>query len=283
MPASLTMPYNSASQPYMPVIAEEMADTDFEKTAALGYRVFFDPTSNVSITRSLAGGIKLTAPAAPASVVSNFTFDAIGKTLTVAVDGTAPQVVNLASLDDEGVRIQIAAGQLQLVNAAGTVLSSTAITAIDAQQLTGVASAGAYTISLTNGGSVAITCANIGQMYPTGTPVAATELLSKDCKAVAVSALPINATQLVGIVPAANTSNVLAVSGTNLVSTVNGVASTIALNTIVNCTTIRAAYPTAVSPTVATANLLTDACTKVAVRRAVSSFGTNLNYWVLST
>jgi hypothetical protein len=265
----------------MPVIAEELADTDFEKTAALGYRVFFDPASNVAITRSLAG-IKLVAPTAPLSTVSQFVWDAIGKTLTVAVDGTAPKVVNLASLDDEGVRLQVAAGQLNLLSADGSIISSTPITSIDAQQLTGVASATGYTLNLTNGGSATLTCANIGQMYPTGAPVAATELLSKDCKAVAVSALPINATQLVGVVPAANTAHTMAIAGANLTSTVNGVVATVPLASIVTCATIRAAYPAAVSPTVATANLLTDACTKVAVRRATSSFGTNLNYWVLA-
>lgn len=281
MPSSLTMPYLSAAQPLMPVIAEEIADTDFEKTAALGYRVLFDPTSTVGITRSLSG-IKLTAPTAPASAVTTFSWDAIGRTLTVAVDGTAPKVVNLASLDDEGVRLQVDAGQLNLLSADGTIISSTPITAIDAQQLSGVADPGAYVISLTNGGAVKITCADIGLMYPTGVPTPKTELLSKDCKAVAINALPINATQLVGIVPAANTAHTMAIAGSNLTSTVNGVAATVALSSIVNCTTIRAAYPAAVSPTVATANLLTDACTKVAVRRAVSSFGTQLNYWVLA-
>jgi hypothetical protein len=259
------------------VVAEELADSDFEKTTALAYRVFFDPASNVAVSRSLSG-IKLTASA---STVSTFSWDAVGRNLTVAVDGTTSKVVNLASLDDEGAKIQVAAGQLQLVAQDGTILSSTPITSLDAQQLTGAASGTGYKLSLTNGGSVTITCADIGQMYATGTPVAATELLTKDCKAVPISSLPINSTQLVGVVPAANTSHTIAVAGTSLSSVVNGVTATTPLSAVVNCASIKAAYPAAPTATVATANLLTDACTTVKVRRAVSSFGTLLNYWVL--
>jgi hypothetical protein len=60
---------------------------------------------------------------------------------------------------------------------------------------------------------------------------------------------------------------------------VDGVAAQVTLPPI-DCAAINAAYPAAPSAT-AQANLLTDACTKVKMKRAVSSLGTPLNYWVI--
>jgi hypothetical protein len=282
-----------------------------------------DPASTAIVTKS-AAGLKINVPptpAAPLSTVTTFAFDALAKKLKVAVDGTAALEVDLGALDDEATKLVLNGQNLELQNSAGAVLSSTPIGQIDAQQLTGAAAAAGYKLTLSNGGSATITCADIGQMYATGVSTAATELLSKDCKAVKVSELPIAPSQLTAgalptnvtvsgssinspitntaaTLPAANITGVLpasalppttvsnTIAGTGaartLSTTVNGVVGTpVPLpETLITCAAISAAYPAAPSAT-AQANLYTDACTKVKMKRAVSSLGTPLNYWVI--
>jgi hypothetical protein len=231
------------------------ADTDVFSgygTGSSPLQLDIDPTSTAIITKSPAG-LKINVPPAPApvpSVISKFAFDAIAKTITVATDGTADMVINVAALDDEGTKIVINGQNLELQNATGTVLSSTPIGAIDAQQLTGVAAAAGYKLTLSNGGSVTITCADIGQMYSSGTGTASTELLSKDCMAVKISQLPIAPGQLTAgalpanvTVPAASitgtlpvsslppTTNVLSLTTGTLKSVVNGIESSVVIPT----------------------------------------------------
>jgi hypothetical protein len=103
----------------------------------------------------------------------------------------------------------------------------------------------------------------------------------------------IPAANVTGTLPASAlppTTNVIAIAAGGLstdpfvvTTTVNGVVSTATLPAAppVTCASIQAAYPAAVSATTAV-NLLTDACTKVKLQRAVSSFGTPLNYWVIA-
>lgn len=179
MPASLTLPYDSITFPLMPVIAEEMKDSDFTKTTADGIGVKFDPTGNVAITRSL-NGIKLDAPLSDATT---FTFDAVGKTLNLAIDGNTVQTVNLAALDDEGAALVINGQNLELVSNDGTVLSTTPISAIDAQQLTSAMVGQALVLTLSNGGQIEVTCVEIGQMFaPMAGPVPlTTSFLADDC------------------------------------------------------------------------------------------------------
>jgi hypothetical protein len=173
------------------VVGEELS-ADFLFTSGKGYSVSIDPASDVIATHSIDGILLELAPgAAPASTVTTFAYDAVSKKLSVAVDGTTALAVDLAALDDEGTKLVINGQNLELQNNAGTVLSSTPIGQLDAQQLTGAAAAAGYKITLSNGGSVTITCADIGQMYASGVATATTELLSKDCKAVKVSELPI--------------------------------------------------------------------------------------------
>lgn len=285
-----------------------------------------DPASTAIITKS-AAGLKINvppSPAAPLSTVTTFAFDALAKKLKVAVDGTAALEVDLGALDDEATKLVLNGQNLELQNSAGTVLSSTPIGQIDAQQLTGAAAAAGYKLTLSNGGSVTITCTDIGQMYATGASTATTELLSKDCKAVKVSELPIAPSQLTAgalptnvtvsgssinspitnaaaTIPAANITGVLPASAlppTTVSNTIAGTGAARTLSTTVNgvvgapvplpetvippltCAAISAAYPAAPAPT-AQANLYTDACTKVKMKRAVSSLGTPLNYWVI--
>jgi hypothetical protein len=182
MPASLVPPYASIVNPFMPVIAEEMADSDFAKSAATGITLNIDPASNVIATRSLAG-IKLTAPVAAASDATTFSYDAVGKKLNLAIDGNTVQTVDLAALDNEGAKLVINGQNLELVAEDGTVLSSTPITAIDAQQLTSAVAANTLTITLSNGGDVDITCTEISALYPAKVgPVPTTvSFLADDC------------------------------------------------------------------------------------------------------
>jgi hypothetical protein len=157
--------------PLEPVIGKELAAESFQLVGQ-EYKVKFDPASTVTVTDS-AAGIKLVAPVAPAaalSTVTTATFDAVAKTITIAVDGTTPKIIPVGGLDDEGTQIVINAGQIELKNSSGTVLSSTPITQIDAQQISKTAAAAGYTIAVTNGGSITITPADFAVMYP---PVAA--------------------------------------------------------------------------------------------------------------
>jgi hypothetical protein len=285
-------------------------------TTASPLNLVIDPASTATVTQS-AAGLKINVPpsaAAPLSTVTTFAWDALAKKLKVAVDGTAALEVDLGALDDEATKLVLNGQNLELQNSDGTVLSSTPIGQIDAQQLTGAAAAAGYTLTLSNGGSVTITCADIGQMYATGASTAATELLSKDCKAVKVSELPIAPSQLTAgalptnvtvsgssinspitnaaaTLPAANitgvlpasalppTTNALSITAGVLKSVVDGVEATVPLPPI-DCAAIAAAYPAAPATTTQ-ANLYTDACTKVKLKRAVSSLGTPLNYWVI--
>jgi hypothetical protein len=168
------------TNPKEPVIGSELAAESF-KIDAGQYKVNIDPASNVAATES-AAGIKLMAPVTAASAVTTFAFDAVAKTITVAVDGTASQVINVGALDDEGAKLVINGQNLELQNAAGVVLSSTQIGQLDAQQLTGAAIAAGYKLTLSNGGSVTITAPEIGSIFPTaaaGSVSATTELLTK--------------------------------------------------------------------------------------------------------
>jgi hypothetical protein len=182
------------------VIGAEMDGRSF-KIAGGQYGIRLDPASSGASLS--AAGLKITAGAAVPSVVSTFAFDALAKTITVAVDGTASKVIDLAALDNTGVKLVLNGQNLELQDSTGKVLSSSPISQVGAQQLAGVASAAGYKVSLSNGGSATITCADIGQMYASGASTAATELLSKDCRAVTISGLPISPGQLTpGILPA---------------------------------------------------------------------------------
>jgi hypothetical protein len=156
--------------PLQEVIGKELAAESF-KLVGSEYKVNIDPASNIVATESLAG-IKLMAPVvtAAASTITTAIFDAVAKTITIAVDGTIPKVINVGGLDDEGTQIVLNAGVLELKNSSGTVLSSTPISQIDAQQLTGAVTAAGYVLTLTNGGAVTITAPQIGGLF---TPVAA--------------------------------------------------------------------------------------------------------------
>jgi hypothetical protein len=94
---SLTKPYDSASQALMPVIAEELADTDFTKSATDGFSLKFDPSSSISVTRSLAG-IKLT----PAPAVDFWRSGAGGTTLP---DGTTDLTESIRRNGSVGINV----------------------------------------------------------------------------------------------------------------------------------------------------------------------------------
>jgi hypothetical protein len=170
--------------PLQEVIGKELAAESF-KLVGSEYKVNIDPASNIIATESLAG-IKLMAPAAPvaaASTVTTATFDAVAKTITIAVDGTIPKVINVGGLDDEGTQIVLNAGVLELKNSSGTVLSSTPISQIDAQQISKTAAAAGLAIAVTNGGSITIAPADIAVMYPpvaAGAVTTAKKLMSTD-------------------------------------------------------------------------------------------------------
>lgn len=182
-----------------PVIGEELS-ADFLITPGSGYSISIDQTSDVRDTHSAAGmklqvkfdpasGTNITTSAAgikidaPLSDATTFTYDAVGKTLNLAIDGNTVQTVNLAALDDEGAALVINGQNLELVAADGTVLSTTPITAIDAQQLTSAMAGNALVLALSNGGEVKVTCVEISQMFTAavGPVPLTTAFLGDDC------------------------------------------------------------------------------------------------------
>jgi hypothetical protein len=89
------MPYDSAAQALMPVVAEELADSDFSKSPTTGFGIKFDPSSSISVTRSL-NGIKLSTVASGTwntvgtTVPSVNVADSVYHTGVVTIGGTAP-------------------------------------------------------------------------------------------------------------------------------------------------------------------------------------------------
>ena len=126
-------------------------------------------TSGVTLTstvNTIAAPVDLTSavnaviasPSGTAAVVAanphpglTATFDPLANTITI-VHGTSTQVMNLGKLDDEGVKLALTGGNLQLLNAAGVVLSTIPLTGIDMQQL----SISGNVITLSNGGNVTL-------------------------------------------------------------------------------------------------------------------------------
>lgn len=148
-------------------------------TAISPLQLTLDPASTAVVTTSPTG-LKIDAPLSDATT---FTYDAVGKTLNLAIDGNTVQTVNLAALDDEGAALVINGQNLELVAADGTVLSTTPITAIDAQQLTSAMAGNALVMTLSNGGEIKITCTEIGQMFAAaaGPVPLVTSFLADDC------------------------------------------------------------------------------------------------------
>jgi hypothetical protein len=103
--------------------------------AATPFALKIDPASTAPVTVG-PNGLKVDCCPPVASKVTTFTHDKLGRTITVAVDGTAAMTIDVSSLDDEAVSMEFTAGYLVLKNAADTVLSTTPIPDRDAQTLT---------------------------------------------------------------------------------------------------------------------------------------------------
>ncbi len=185
--------------------------------AATPTTIKIDPASTAPVSVGPAG-LKVDAPPIVPSQITTFTQDKIGKTITIAVDGTAPMTIDVSNLDDEAYQMEFSAGYLLLKNQAGVVLSTTPIPDLDAQKLTGLAGIAGYTLKLTNSTDVVITAPELGQMFPTATPTATTAVLTKDGKSVLVTGLPVT-----------NVTSWTKAAG--MIDTVNGVVSTVAIPT----------------------------------------------------
>ena len=153
-----------------PVIGGEMAAESF-KVAAGQYHISIDPASNVTATESIAG-LKLTVPVA-APTTHTATFDALSNKLTTVVNGVTA-VTDLGALDDEGVTMSFAAGNLVLKNKAGATLSTTPIPDVDAQTLTKTVAASGITIAISGGNSIVLTTADLAAAFPPTTNVLST-------------------------------------------------------------------------------------------------------------
>ena len=157
-----------------PVIGAELAAETF-KIVGNQYQVAIDPASNVTATASTAG-LKLTVPVA-APTTHTATFDALSNKLTTIVNGVSA-VTDLGALDDEGVTMSFAAGNLVLKNKAGATISTTPIPDVDAQTLTKTVAASGITIAISGGNSIVLTSADLAAAFPptshtltiTGTP-----------------------------------------------------------------------------------------------------------------
>ena len=153
-----------------PVIGAEMAAESF-KVVGNQYQVSIDPASNVTATSSTAG-LKLTVPVA-APTTHTATFDVLSNKLTTIVNGVTA-VTDLGALDDEGVTMSFAAGNLVLKNKAGSTLSTTPIPDLDAQTLTKTVAASGITIAISGGNSIVLTSADLAAAFPPTTNVLST-------------------------------------------------------------------------------------------------------------
>lgn len=259
---SLTLPYDSIVNPNMPVIAEEMKDAHFTKTAADGIGVRFDPASNVTITDSL-DGIKIDAPAAPPSDVTTWTWDGVGHILTIAVDGQPPQTVNLSSLDDEGASLVINGQNLELQDEDGNVLSSTPITAIDAQQLSAAMNGAAWEVTLTNGGTVALTCAEVHAMFAQNNeiPEFGINFLADDCTKYSLKAM---LSQIEPFLPSLTSTQLDLTQGGNITL---GSQGTLTFNPL-DCAAIGGLFPSGTGALLAS-EVLTKDCQSYAISEIV--------------
>jgi nitrogen fixation protein len=182
---------------------------------------------------SLTNGGSVTLPAIPATT-NAATFDVLSNKLTITVNGVVA-VVDLGSLDDEGVTMAFSAGNLVLKSKAGTVLSTTPIPDLDAQQLTGAVASGAYKLTLTNGGSVTIDSTQIGSIFADGTATPADKVLVKGGTAVSISSLPISPSQLTaGPLPANVQISAASLPPTTVSNAVAGAGLARTISTTVN-------------------------------------------------
>ena len=235
------------------------------------------------------------------------TWDALTNTITSNVNG-ATSSVSLASLDDEGVKLQIVAGNLELVNKAGAVIGSTPIVDKDGQILSLPSKdPTVLEIAISNGNSVKVDCGIISGLYPSETkalPLKTSEFLSSDCKRYSLELMGKTIVSTFGLTPttcASITALYAPASNPNFSASVMmddcqrytlksiGAAIVGAFNLAstaqiqpVTCATIAAAYPAPSSAGAAfTGTLLTAECLRVKTVRAVSSLGTPLNYYVI--
>ena len=109
-----------------------------------------DLTSVVTNAIGSPSGMAAVIAANPHPALSA-TFDPLTNSITIT-HGTSTQVMNLGKLDDEGVKLAISGGNIQLINVAGTVLSTIPLAGIDMQQL----SIAGNVITLSNGGTVTL-------------------------------------------------------------------------------------------------------------------------------
>jgi hypothetical protein len=78
------------------------------------------------------------------------------------------------------------------------------------------------------------------------------------------------------------TTNTLTVAGGKITSIVNGVITEVLTSSLVNCASIKSAYPSSAGTAAASMKVLTDSCESLAIKRGVSAFGAQLDYFVVA-
>lgn len=265
MPSS-AYPYDSTigtGQADTPIIPRELEDASFSKTDAGGIAWKFNPASNITLDRDPADGLKLTAPP------PTMTMDILSKKMTVSYPGHPDQVIDLAYLDDEGIELRLVGQELQLFNGAGSLISSTPITDVDAQQLSSYFSGDTpdvFVLELTNGGGVKITCETIARLFAEnpGSISPKAYLLGDDCQKHSVATL---IAQAVAESILQNPPQVLQLIGGDLTAGVSFELSPsggiVSLNPL-TCTDVNGLYPVGQAPTLTTP-VLTRACASYTV------------------
>ena len=124
--------------------------------------------SGVTIASSQVTG---TTP--PPATTHTVTFDALSNKLTTVVNGVTV-VTDLGALDDEGVTMSFAAGNLVLKNKAGATISTTPIPDVDAQTLTKTVAAAGITVAISGGNSIVLTSADLAAAFPPTTHILST-------------------------------------------------------------------------------------------------------------
>lgn len=140
---------------------------------------------------SLVNGGSITLPAAPATT-NVLAIDTIGKTITSTVNGVVA-TISTATLDDEGVTLAFSAGNLELKNSSGAVLSTTPVPDLDAQVISMDATG---KISLT-GSAGTVQTTNVGAWVP-----ATNALRSTVNGVVSTTVVPLVSTAGAGLAPA---------------------------------------------------------------------------------
>jgi hypothetical protein len=78
------------------------------------------------------------------------------------------------------------------------------------------------------------------------------------------------------------TTNSLSIAAGKITSIVNGVITEVLTSSLVNCAAIKSAYPSSAGTAAASMKLLTDSCEVLAIKRGVSAFGAQLDYFVVA-